>query len=44
MKKRAQAASVIRGEDGPTAVFIVSKDAKLTLRQKARKIRKSTGR
>lgn len=34
MKKRAQAASVIRGEDGPTAVFIVSKDAKLTLRQK----------
>ena len=34
MKKSASAASVIGGADGPTSVFVLKKDAKLTLRQK----------
>lgn len=34
MKKTAQAASIIGGADGPTSVFIVKKNARLTLRQK----------
>lgn len=34
MKKSASAVSVIGGADGPTSVFVLKKDAKLTLRQK----------
>lgn len=34
MKKSAQAASIIGGADGPTSVFIVKENARLTLRQK----------
>ena len=34
MKKSANAVSVIGGADGPTSVFVLKKDAKLTLRQK----------
>lgn len=34
MKKSASAVSVIGGADGPTSVFLLKKNAKLTLRHK----------
>lgn len=34
MKKSASAVSIIGGSDGPTSVFILKRNAKLTLRQK----------
>lgn len=34
MKKSARAVSIIGGADGPTSVFIIGKNANLTLRQK----------
>ncbi len=37
MKKSASAVSVIGGADGPTSVFLLKKNAKLTLRQKIQK-------
>lgn len=39
MRKSASAVSVIGGADGPTSVFILKKNAKLTLRQKMERIK-----
>lgn len=40
MKKSSSAVSVIVGADGPTAVFIAKKPLKLTLRQKAERLKR----
>lgn len=39
MKKSASAVSVIGGADGPTSVFLLKRDQKLTLRQKMQRIK-----
>lgn len=39
MKKRVSAASVIGGADGPTSVFILKKNTRLTLRQKIQRLK-----
>lgn len=39
MKKSSSAVSVIGGADGPTAIFIAKKPLKLTLRQKAERLK-----
>ena len=39
MGKRASAATIIGGTDGPTSVFIIKKNSKLTLRQKIEKLK-----
>ena len=42
MKKIASAVSVIGGTDGPTSVFLLKKNAKLTLRQKIQRTKNKT--
>ena len=37
--KKAQSVNVISGADGPTSYFVLSRDRKLTLKQKAQKLR-----
>lgn len=44
MKKCARAASAIVGADGPTSVFILKRNGKLTLRQKAERLKKKVKR
>ena len=39
MGKRASAATIIGGADGPTSVFVIKKNSKLTLRQKIEKLK-----
>lgn len=39
MEKNASAVSVIGGADGPTSVFLLKRDQKLTLRQKMQRIK-----
>ena len=39
MGKRASAATIIGSTDGPTSVFIIKKNSKLTLRQKIEKLK-----
>lgn len=40
MKKSSSAVSVIGGADGPTSFFIAKKPLKLTLRQKAERLKR----
>ena len=44
MKKIASAVSVIGGTDGPTSVFLLKKNAKLTLRQKIQRTKNKINR
>ena len=37
--KKAQNVTTISGADGPTAYYVLSKDRKLTLKQKVQKLR-----
>ena len=37
--KKARSVNVISGADGPTSYFVLSRDRKLTLKQKAQKLR-----